>query len=216
MANLFQERAESYYRYAAQLDAHSVLAQRKLGLFLARRGEQDEAELYLLKALELGCQQELPVDPATLLALVTVLEKKEDRETAAALVEFFKHVDGLHDEWLHRHRGPSARADPLGSFVEMDQRGRSGSLFRKTRGAVRANSVATDPKGLPLVAAAEAVIGSAPSERESNSNNTSPRKSPTPIREAFEASVVERLPSSSSKSPRTSSKFFNKSLGKMK
>jgi hypothetical protein len=191
-----------------------VLAQRKLGLFLARRCEQDEAELYLLKALELGCQQGLAVDSATLLGLVTVLEKKEDSETAMALVEFFKHVDGLHDEWLHRHRGPSARGDPVGNVVELDQqRGRAGSLFRKTRGTVRANSVAADPRGFPMVAAAEAVVGSAPSERESNSSNTSPRKSPTPLREALETSVVERLPS---KSPRTSSKFFNKSLGKIK
>jgi hypothetical protein len=219
---LFQERAESYYRYAAHLDARSVLAQRKLGLFLARRGEQEEAELYLLKTLELGCQQEQPVDATTLLALVGVLEKKEDFETASAFVDFFKHVHGLHDEWLNRRRGPppspsiQPRGDPATGTAEQEQRGRTGSMFRKTRGTIRVNSVASESKGLALFAAGDAVVGSPSTERDSNSNSASPRKSPTPLKEAVDAAVLEKLPPPISKSPRTSSKFFSKSLGKLK
>ena len=224
VANLFQERAESYYRYAAQLDGRSTLAQRKMGFFLARRGQSDEAELYLLKALELGCQQELPVDGATLLALVAVLEKREDHETAGSLVEFFKYVEGLQDEWISRQRAsppplPPMRVDSLSS-VQDSGRARSGSFFRKGRGTVR--GVAGDVKSVPLPIAADAFAfgassGSGAQERDSPSLSSSPRRSPPPLRDPPESAAGEKLLAPTAKSPRSSSKlFFHKSAGKLK
>jgi hypothetical protein len=48
-----------------------VLAQRKYGVFLAEKGcRPADAELYLLKALELECNERQEVDPNALLHLV--------------------------------------------------------------------------------------------------------------------------------------------------
>lgn len=68
---MFLERAESYYKHASQLDPNNALAQRKYGLFLAQKMNRfADAELFLLKALELSCLEGQNVDAATLSQLV--------------------------------------------------------------------------------------------------------------------------------------------------
>lgn len=74
---MFLERAESYFKHASQLDPSSAMAQRKYGLFLAEKMNRPaEAELLLLKSLELSCMQSQEVDATALAALVKILDGK--------------------------------------------------------------------------------------------------------------------------------------------
>ncbi len=151
---LFKERAETSYKQAAQLDDKNPRALMRYGLFLNQiESNLGVAEDKLLAAAELFCAARVDLGQELVLALVGLLDKRNQKEHATQMRQVFlplQHAmvrepsvlseEGKDSTWLRgkmvskilRHKPCSSSEDV--SSVAADERLMEGYLLKRKKG----------------------------------------------------------------------------------
>lgn len=109
-AELFQARAERYFKQATSVDQASIPAQRGYAKFLAKSGRYEEAETKMLFVLELCHTHGVELDTETLDELLVVLEKRGNVQMAQRMKELSRTWRRVKDNWISAGIGPEKEA----------------------------------------------------------------------------------------------------------